>query len=367
MLNSRRLSSLAALTFIGLTGVTGAAIAAGPSSQFNLNGDVVTPGVYNYASLSALPATTQTVTYKAGGTPVTDTFTGTGLWTLLGSAGGIKPIPGIKNSSVLNYVVAVGSDGYEAVFSGGELNPMFGGSSSAPDLVAYSDTGGQLGPGGADGFARMVVPGDTAGGRYVSNLVDLTVGQAPVPAKGPGGVSTEFTLSGVLNPGTYTLSSLAALPAVRLTATYKAGGTPVTGTYTGVSLWTLLNDAGLITDPDVKNDVLRQYVEAIGSDGYAAIFSLGEIDPMFGDQPDLVAYADTDGQLGPDGEDGFARIVVPGDIAGGRYISNLVALEVFTAAPVPEPATWVLLIGPLPILAFLRSRRRELARWQAAQ
>jgi hypothetical protein len=31
----------------------------------------------------------------------------------------------------------------------------------------------------------------------------------------------------------------------------------------------------------------------------------------------LVAYTDTGGQLGPDGEDGFARIVVPGDIAGG--------------------------------------------------
>jgi hypothetical protein len=201
----------------------------------------------------------------------------------------------------------------------------------------------------------------------VSNLVDLTVGEAPVPAKGPGGVSTQFTLSGVQNPGTYTLLSLQALPAVQLTATYTAGKNPVTDTYTGVSLWTLLNDAGLITDPNIKNDVLRQYVEAIGSDGYAAIFSLGEIDPMFGDQPDLVAYADTDSQLGQDGSDGFARIVVPGDAAGGRYISNLVALKVFTAAPVPEPATWVLLIAPLPILAFLRSRRRTFARGQATQ
>jgi hypothetical protein len=80
----------------------------------------------------------------------------------------------------------------------------------------------------------------------------------------------------------------------------------------------------------------------------------------------LVAYADTGGQLGPDGADGFARIVVPGDAAGGRYISNLVALKVFTAAPVPEPATWVLLIGPLPILALLRSRRREALSKRAA-
>jgi hypothetical protein len=209
----------------------------------------------------------------------------------------------------------------------------------------------------------MVVPGDKAGGRYVSNLVDLTVGQAPVPAKGPGGPSSEFALSGVENPGTYTASKLASLnQSQTVTATYKSGAGSVTDTYTGVSLWTLLNDAGLLTDPTIKNDVLREYVEAIGSDGYAAIFSLGEIDPMFGDQPDLVAYADTDGQLGPNGPDGFARIVVPGDAAGGRYISNLVSLEVFTVpAPVPEPATWTLLIASLPILAFLRRRRRALA------
>jgi hypothetical protein len=359
MLIGRQLDALAALAFINLTGLTGAAVAATPSSQFDLNGDIGTPGLYVSSSLSTLPATTETVTYSAGGSPVMDTYTGTALWTLLGSAGGITPIPGVKNSSLLNYVAAVGSDGYEAIFSGGEINPMFGGSSTAPDMVAYSDTGGQLGQGGADGFARTVVPGDKAGGRYVSNLVDLTVGQAP--AKGPGGVSTEFTLSGVENAGTYTALKLASLnQSQTMTATYKSGGTSVTDTYTGVSLWTLLNDAGLITDPNIKNDVLREYVEAIGSDGYAAIFSLGEIDPMFGNQANLVAYADMDGQLGPNGPDGFARIVAPGDSAGGRYISNLVALEVFTAAPVPEPASWVLLIGPLPILAFLRSRRRAL-------
>ena len=198
MLTSRRLNSFAALTLVGLSGMTGAAVAAGPSSEFDLNGHIGTPGVYDYASLSALPPTTQTVTYKAGGTPVTDTFTGTGLWTLLGSAGGITPIPGVKNSSLLNYVVAEGSDGYEAVFSGGEINPMFGGKSAAPDMVAYADSSGPL---ISSGFARMVVPGDIAGGRYVSNLVTLHVGQAPVPAKGPGGVSSEFTLSGVANSG----------------------------------------------------------------------------------------------------------------------------------------------------------------------
>jgi hypothetical protein len=353
----RRSIPLVVLSFLSLGGLTSPTSAAPVSTQFILNGDIGTPGTYDFSSLSALtPAITQTVTYTSGGTPVTNTFTGTGLWTLLNSAGGITPVPGVKNSSLLNYVVAVGSDGYQAVFSGGEINPRFGGSATAPDTVAYHDTSGTLPA--PSGFARMVVPGDTAGGRYVSNLTNLYVGQAPIPAVGPGGISTQLTLTGVANPGTYNLAALQALPSKTVTATYTAGGGPVTDTYTGVSLWTLLNDAGLILDPTIKNDVLRQYVEAVGSDGYAAIFSLGEIDPAFGGSlTDLVAYSDTLGQLGSGGPDGFARMVVPGDTAGGRYVSNLVALEVFTAA-VPEPASLLLLLAPLLALAFLRERNR---------
>ena len=249
----------------------------------------------------------------------------------------------VKNSSLRNYVVAVGSDGYQAVFAGGEINPAFG---NRPYMAAYSDTGGQLGAGGPDGFARMVVPGDNAGGRYVSNLVNLHAGTAPsLPGTG-GGVSSQLTLTGVANPGSYNLASLMSFPATTLTTTYTAGGTPVTDTYTGVSLWTLLTSAGLVLDPTIKNDVLRQYVVAVGSDGYEAIFSLGEIAPLFGNQMDLVAYADTGGQLGAGGTDGFARMVVPADMAGGRYVSNLVELAVFDAS-VPEPATLALLLTSL--------------------
>lgn len=299
---------------------------------------------YWYAFDCGGPPTTQTVTYTAGGTPVTDTYTGTNLQTLVDAAGGFTPMPGVKNSVLRNYIVAVGSDGYQAVFAGGEFNPRFG---DRPYMAAYADTGGQLGPSGPDGFARMVVPGDLAGGRYVSNLVTLQARTAPSLPGTRGGVSNQFTLTGVVHPGTYALPDLEALPATSLTATYLAGSTSVTDTYTGVSLWTLLSTAGLILDPTIKNDVLRQYVVAVGSDGYEAVFSLGEIDPAFGDQPDLVAYADTGGQLGPGGPDGFARMVVPGDIAGGRYVSNLVELAVFDASVVPEPASLVLLITSL--------------------
>ena len=126
--------------------------------------------------------------------------------------------------------------------------------------------------------------------------------------------TTQFTLSGVKTPCVYTLSSLRALPAVQLTATYTARREPGHG-----------------------HVHRRLRVDAAQSGG-------------------------TDHR--PEHQE-FARIVVPGDAAGGRYISNLVAFEVFTAAPVPEPATWVLLIAPLPLLAFLASRRRTFASGQA--
>ena len=141
-----------------------------------------------------------------------------------------------------------------------------------------------------------------------------------------------------------------------VTATYMQGSTSVKDTYTGITLWNLLNDNGLIVDPTIKNDVLRQYAEVVGTDGYAAIFSLGEIDPDFGGDNDIVAY-DTSGQLGPGGADEFARMVVPGDTLGGRYVSNIASIEVFTAT-VPEPSTWVLLVTSFVTLGALSAYRR---------
>lgn len=294
-------------------------------SPVAVSGAVLDPNLYNLPDLK--PVTTEAVTYAAGGTPVSDTYIGITLRTLLDVAGGVD-VTTAKNDILSKYVVATGADGYKAAFSLGEIDPKFG---DQPVLVATSDTAGQLGPQGSDGLARMVVPGDHAGGRYISDLVDLHVGSlSEPPLQGPGGVSDQFTVSGqVAEPATFTPITLAALdqPSTE-TATFLSGAGQVSDTYTGVSLWTLLQDQGLVTDPTIKNDVLRFGVVATGSDGYRALISLGEIDPAFGNQPDLVAYADTNGQLGPGGSAGAMRLVVPGDHAGGRYISNLVDLRV---------------------------------------
>ncbi len=305
-----------------------------PFSPVSVSGDVADAGLYNLPDLT--PVTTETVSYSAGGAPVSDTYTGITLHSLLDAAGGVD-VTSAKNDVLSKFVVATGADGYKAAFSLGEIDPRFG---DQPVLVAASDAAGQLGPTGSDGLARVVVPGDHAGGRYVSDLVDLHVGSLPEPPPpGPGGVSGQFTLSGqVADPATFTPVTLAALnqPTTE-TATFLSGAGQVTDTYTGVSLWTLLQDQGLVTDPAIKNDVLRFGVAATGSDGYRTLISLGEIDPAFGNQPDLVAYADTDGQLGPGGSAGAMRLVVPGDQAGGRYVSNLADLRVIDlTAPMPS-------------------------------
>lgn len=303
-----------------------------------VGGELADPAIYRIGELRDLPAVTQTVTYTSGGVPVTDTYTGVLLSDLIADAGGVTTAPAVRNDVLSHVVIATGSDGYRAVFSLGEIDPRFGGE---PIAVAYDDTAGQLSWFEEDGRARMVVPGDAAGGRYVSDLVSLTVEAGLEFVPGAGGVSTDFMLGGAVTaPAAFDEADLAALDALTLTVTYTAAGTPVTNTYAGVLLWDLLTDADIMTDPVIRNDILGLYVVATGSDGYRAAFSLGELDPRFGGEQVLVAYDDSLGQLAPGGSDGFARVVVPGDAAGGRYVSNLVSLEVFDVDGVSADPVW---------------------------
>ena len=335
-----RIGFLAAgLSFAGLVA------AAGPSTQVQVSGAVTSPKTYSLTGLQALPAITQTDVFLAGATPQTHTYTGASLWGVLDASGIV--VNANKNDVLDRYVLATGSDGYKVVFSLGELNPNFG---NRPDLLAYSElVNGTPTLLGADGFARVTAPGDVKGGRYVSNLVDLDVRSSGSAQVGTGGgLSSQFAVTGAVGASkTFDLAALQALP----TITRVVGAV----TFTGVSFWDLLTSAvGIPQDPLVKNDVLGKYVVATGSDGYKSVFSLGELDPEFGNQPDLIAFSTNGSSLGADG---FARIVVPGDVRAGRWVSNLVSLEVFSAAAVPEPATYALMLAGLAALGVAAKRR----------
>ncbi len=321
-------------------------------TSFTVSGAVGTPGTYDAAALAALPQSTQAVTYRAGSGTVSDSFTGPTLWGVLQAAGGVTLNPANKNDLLRKYVIATGADGYTAVISAGEISPQLG---HRQDLVAISDTGGSLPS--PDGFARIVATGDVAGGRYGSNLTNLTVASSPAQAGTGGGTTATFAVGGaVTTPSTVTLASLEALKPYTETVTYLSGTTSVTDTYTGALLWDVLSSDGIITNPANKNDVLRRLVTATGSDGYQVDFALGELSPSFGNAPILVAYSDTAGQLA--GSAGFARIVVPGDIAGGRYVSNLASLTVFDGTAVPEPTSLTLLLAGLGTAGLLRRSQR---------
>lgn len=293
-----------------------------------VSGDVADPGLFNLPTTT--PVTTESVTFQSEGIPVSDTYTGTSLWNLLTDAGGITTTSA-KNDILSKYVIATSADGQQVVFSAGQLDPEFG---NQPVLAAYADTAGQLGPEGDAGLARIVVPGSVTGGANIPDLVRLQVESLPEPGPtGAGGIASEATLSGAIkDPTIITPATLSALnQCMTETATYFMGTTSVTDTYTGVPLWDLVQDAGLLTNPAIKNNLLDFFVVATGSDGYRAIISLEEIAPKFGNQPDLIAYADTAGQLGPGGSDGALRLIVPGDNLGGRYVSNVVSLQVVDA------------------------------------
>ena len=131
----------------------------------------------------------------------------------------------------------------------------------------------------------------------------------------------------VENRKTFTLESLQQYPPSRVVVSYFSGSQGlVTKTFLGVLLSDLLNEAKVILDPNHKNDSLRKYLDITGTDCYEVIVALAEILPNYGGQQVLIAYADGDGN--PLTDEGMARLVVPGDKSGGRFVSNIVSIVV---------------------------------------
>ena len=124
------------------------------------------------------------------------------------------------------------------------------------------------------------------------------------------------------------------------TVSFVAGTATETHTFTGFLLYDVLTFLHPTFDPAVKNDRLRYYVAATGSDGYQAIVAWGEIDPGFENKAVLLAFT----QDGKSLAGGGPRLVVPGDIHGGRYVSDVVSIRLERA--LPDPVVQFLPLGP---------------------
>ena len=127
----------------------------------------------------------------------------------------------------------------------------------------------------------------------------------------------------VKHPQRLTVEMLRKFPAERVEVSFQTGHGLEKSTYTGVPLWALLEEAGGIDDP-AKGAELRHTISITGRDGYMIVISTGEIAPDFGGKPAMIAY-ERDGQ---ELSDTGLRCVMPGDKHGGRYVRDVVEIEV---------------------------------------
>jgi hypothetical protein len=122
----------------------------------------------------------------------------------------------------------------------------------------------------------------------------------------------------------WTLAALAAVP--HKTITVYNEHTKANETYAGVPLIDLVTKLGVASQPHGKD--LAIYLEAIGADGYKAVYSVGEVNPDVHDGTVLVADSE-DGK--PISADGPLKLVATGEKRPARWVRNLVGVRVLTA------------------------------------
>jgi len=134
--------------------------------KLEVTGDVPTPVTLGAADLAAMPREQAEVTEQDG---TKSTYEGVPLQEILKKAG--MPIGRqMRGKSVAGYVLAEAKDGYQVVFSLGELEPDLGGTRI---IVADKRDGKSLFE--YQGPLRLVVPADKEGARSVRMLEKLQV------------------------------------------------------------------------------------------------------------------------------------------------------------------------------------------------
>ena len=120
-----------------------------------------------------------------------------------------------------------------------------------------------------------------------------------------------------------TANDLAAMPREHVELAEQEGGKTV---YEGVALQEILKRAGILFGRQLRGKALAGYVLAEAKDGYAVVFSLGELDPDLGGTRLIVADK-RDGKPLFEYQGPF-RLVLPADKEGARSVRMLEKLEV---------------------------------------
>ncbi len=180
-------------------------------------------------------------------------------------------------------------------------------------------------------IARLAV-GLAAAATVVSGCSSSTDAdpQPTAPATGAAAVAAgpgEVAVTGdVRNPVALTGEALRAMPQRTQAVTFDSSKGSQSHTFDGAALIDVVTAADPVVDAAAKNPLLSVAVLATASDGYSAAVTWGEASPQFAGTDILVAHTE-DGQPLE-----RPRLVVPGDVKGGRYVSDLTELRIVNLA-----------------------------------
>jgi len=124
-------------------------------------------------------------------------------------------------------------------------------------------------------------------------------------------------------PLIFTASAVARLPRQTLRARDHSG---MEINFAGVLLRDLLTKAGEPLGEALAKDRLTTVVLVTGADGHRVAFSLAELDAGYGNQKVLVADEVAGLKFKP--EHGPWRLVVPGDRRHGRWVRQVIRIQV---------------------------------------
>lgn len=144
-----------------------------------------------------------------------------------------------------------------------------------------------------------------------------------LPSLTPAQPAPTIEVTGAVQQGLrLTIADLSTMP--RATVETKTDG--VTVNYQGVWLREVLKKAGVPGGTELRGKALAGYLVAEAQDGYQVVFSLAELDPMFTDNPVLLADS-ADGEP-LSGAQGPFRLIAPKEKRGARSVRMLTKLEV---------------------------------------
>ncbi len=149
---------------------------------------------------------------------------------------------------------------------------------------------------------------------------------APGGQVAPGSEQKDVAVVGLdSKPVRFTVADLDKLPQEKEIVTGE-DGTKIT--YSGVSLRSLLEKVRVPSGKELRGEALRQIVVVSARDGYAVPFTIGELDPTFGNLRAILVYRQDGKPLFQ--YQGPFRLLCPKDKAGARSVRIVQTIRVLT-------------------------------------